>query len=114
MSWIVPILTFILKLLIPAIFKAFEKKVIDADPQLALRKKLSDRVKEHWKLGTVFLLCFILVGCNPRTVYIPDGTPVRLRETVKDAKIWVKQKDGNIVPGKMDLPEGWYCLPVPE
>jgi hypothetical protein len=45
---------------------------------------------------------------------VPDGTPVRLRETVKDAKVWVKDADGKPVAGKMDLPEGWYALPMPE
>ena len=43
--------------------------------------------------------------------YIPHGTPVRLRETVEDVKVWVKDADGGPVAGKMDLPEGWYVLP---
>ncbi len=46
-----------------------------------------------------------------RTAYVPDGTPVRLCETVKDVKVWVKDADGQPVPGRMSLPEGWYCLP---
>jgi len=37
---------------------------------------------------------------------------VRLRETVQDAKVWVKDADGKTVAGRMDLYEGWYCLPV--
>lgn len=45
------------------------------------------------------------------TVYVPDGQAVRLRETVRGVKVWVKTSDGDTVPGKMDLPEGWYCLP---
>jgi len=56
------------------------------------------------------VLPILLTGCaggSPftRTIYVPHGTPVRLRETIKDA-------DGQVVPGKMDLPEGWYALPV--
>jgi hypothetical protein len=47
-----------------------------------------------------------------KTVYVPHGDAVRLRETVKGVKVWVKTKDGDIVPGEMDLPEGWYCLPL--
>jgi len=39
---------------------------------------------------------------------------VRLRETVTDAKVWVKDADGEPVAGKMDLPEGWYALPLEE
>ncbi len=67
-----------------------------------------------------FLLpILLLTGCGggapfTRTIYVPDGTPVRLRETVRDAKVWVKDADGKPVAGKMDLPEGWYALPMPE
>jgi len=64
-----------------------------------------------------FLLPFLLLtsgaGCV-RTIYVPHGTPVRLRETVKNAKVWVKDADGKPVAGKMDLYEGWYALPLEE
>jgi len=64
-----------------------------------------------------FLLPILLLtsggGCV-RTIYVPHGTPVRLRETVKDVKVWVKDAEGQPVAGKMDLPEGWYALPLPE
>lgn len=65
----------------------------------------------------LFILAFVLClfsGCvSPytRTVYVPHGQAVRLRQTVKNVKIWAKTKTGEIVPGKIDLPEGWYCLP---
>ena len=58
-----------------------------------------------------FLLPFVLLTGCVRTIYVPHGTPVRLRETVKDAKVWVKDADGQAVEGRMDLPEGWYALP---
>jgi len=54
----------------------------------------------------------LLAGCAVRTVYVPHGTPVRLRETIHDAKVWVKDAQGKPVAGRMDLPEGWFCLPV--
>ena len=61
-----------------------------------------------------FLLpVLLLTGCASRTVYVADGTPVRLRETVRSANVWVLDKSGEPVAGVMDLPEGWYCLPVP-
>ena len=41
----------------------------------------------------------------------PDAA-VRLRGTIRDAKVWVKEADGRVVGGRMDLPEGWYALPV--
>lgn len=63
------------------------------------------------KLLIPFLLPFVLLTGCVRTIYVPHGTPVRLRETVKDAKVWVKDGDGQSVEGRMDLPEGWYALP---
>jgi len=64
-----------------------------------------------------FLLPILLLtsgaGCV-RTIYVPHGTPVRLRETVKNAKVWVKDADGKPVAGKMDIPNGWYALPLEE
>lgn len=37
---------------------------------------------------------------------------MRLRETVEDVKVWGKDADGKVVPGRMELPEGWYALPM--
>ena len=60
-----------------------------------------------------FLLpILLLTGCSVRTIYVPHGTPVRLRETVEDVKVWVKDADGKPVAGRMDLYEGWFCLPL--
>jgi hypothetical protein len=69
------------------------------------------------KLIPFLLPILLLTGCGggtlfTRTIYVPYGTPVRLRETVKDVKVWVKDADGQPVAGKMDLPEGWYALPL--
>ncbi|MHC1597884.1 MAG: hypothetical protein ACXQT3_06185 [Methermicoccaceae archaeon] len=60
------------------------------------------------------LLLFLLPGCCTRTIYVPYGEPVRLRETIKQAKVWVLDEKGRERAGKLDLPEGWYCLPLPE
>jgi hypothetical protein len=66
-------------------------------------------------VGT-FSLLFFLTGCAGlyTTVYVPHGDAVRLRQDVKNVKVWVKTKDGEIIPGKMTLPNGWYCLPLEE
>ena len=64
------------------------------------------------KLLPFLLPILLLAGCV-RTIYVPHGTPVRLRETVKDVKVWVKDADGEPVAGRMDLYEGWYALPMP-
>lgn len=65
------------------------------------------------KIILALLLILLLAGCT-RTIYVPHGTPVRLRETVRDVKVWVKDADGQVVAGRMDLYEGWFALPMPE
>ena len=57
------------------------------------------------------LLC-CAAGCFIRTVYVPDGKAVRLREDVK-AKVWVLDGNGMPVAGEMVLPEGWWIFPDP-
>jgi hypothetical protein len=59
------------------------------------------------------LAIFCLAGCFVRTIYVPDGKAVRLRQTIRNAKVWVIDADGQPVAGTMDLPEGWYCLDAP-
>ena len=63
------------------------------------------------KLIPLLLPILLLTGCV-RTIYVPHGTPVRLRETVKDVRVWVKDADGEPVAGRMNLYEGWYALPL--
>ena len=66
------------------------------------------------RLTWLLVPTLLLGGCGVRTVYVPHGTPVRLRETVEDVKVWVKDADGDPVAGEVDLYEGWYALPLPE
>jgi len=63
----------------------------------------------------VTLTLITLTGCSlfTRTVYPPYGTPVRLRERVPGVKVWVKDKNKKSVAGTMDLPEGWFAMPMP-
>jgi len=69
-----------------------------------------------WKMVLVVTVCVsvCLTGCGGvQTIIVPTGEPVRLRQTVKRAKVWVADKDGVEIPGEIDLPEGWWCLPDP-
>ena len=50
------------------------------------------------KLIPLLLPILLLTGCV-RTIYVPHGTPVRLRETVEDVRVWVKDADGKPVAG---------------
>jgi hypothetical protein len=120
LKWLVAMMAALLQVLLPAIVEAAKRKSEDARPQPELRDKLRRRVRESWGGALALLLALTLLGgcgsgtLSPRTIYVPDGEPVRLRETVKGAKVWVLDASGQPTPGVMDLPEGWYCLPVPE
>jgi len=118
MRWVTAILEAVLRVLLPALVEASKPKAEDARPQPVLRDRLRQRVWDTWgrKTACIFLPIVWLLsgGCATRTIYVPDGTPVRLRETVPRAKVWVLDASGTPVAGVMDLPEGWYCLPVPE
>ena len=111
MNLLAAMLTAIIKALLPWLARKSRPTAQDGDPDIQTRDKLRKKVRDFW------LICFFLLfipataGCV-RTVYVPHGTPVRLRETVKDAKVWVKDADGQVVAGRMDLPEGWFTLPV--
>ena len=111
MRALIAILVAILQVLLPALFKASEKTAEDSAAQPELKKRLRARVRQTW---AVVLLCVLLVsGCGNRTIYVPEGEPVRLRETIRGAKVWVKDSNGNTVAGRVDLLEGWYALPLP-
>jgi len=72
--------------------------------------------KGHLTLLVLCIAVLTLSGCAmfTRTVYVPDGKAVKLRQDVKNVKIWVKDKNGVSVEGKMTLHEGWMVLPMPE
>ena len=111
MKALIAILVAILQVLLPALFKAAKPTAEDSASQPELKKRLRAKVRRTW---AVVLLCMLfLCGCGTRTIYVPDGEPVRLRETIRGAKVWVKDKKGNTVAGRVDLLEGWYCLPLP-
>lgn len=62
----------------------------------------------------IALFAILLTGCatlSPRAVYVPDGQAVRLAQPIKHTQAWVRTEDGKEIKTKMDIPEGWYCLP---
>jgi len=66
-----------------------------------------------WWWVVIILIALLPPGCGARTVYVHDGTPVRPRETIPNARVWVLDETRKPVAGEMDLPEGWYCLERP-
>ena len=117
MKWLAIILEAVLRALLPVLAEKSQPTAEDADRQTDLRDRLRARVRMTWgRRAAVLLIAAVIVlaaGCGMRTIYVPDGTPIRLRATIRGAKVWVLDADGKPVPGRMDLPEGWYCLPVP-
>ena len=114
MELLLAFLMVVLKALLPILFdkvsEASTRSAQDGVLQTALRTRLIKRVRDY---GWIFLVVCI-TGCSMHTIYVPAGEPVRLRETIKNAKVWVMDSNGELVAGKMDLPEGWYCLPDEE
>ncbi|MDD4061993.1 MAG: hypothetical protein PHW08_15005 [Kiritimatiellae bacterium] len=116
LSLLINFVVAILKALLPSLLQRKPDTCDDAQKQPELKKRLQDRVRAKFGALVVLLALSCVAaggaGCTQyRTVYIPPGEPVRLREPLKDVKIWTKDKDGNNIPGKVDIPEGWYCLP---
>ena len=116
MTWaaLAGILAAVLKVLLPALanMRATQET---AARQAGLRARLSRTVRDRWADVALPVVCVVLLACGAgciRTVYVPHGEPVRLRETVKRVKIWSVDADGKAAAGVMDLPEGWYALPV--
>ena len=104
-----------IKSIIIAILEFIAGLIKSERPQVAAKGDASKIKKAAAKkikgLGlTIFLMSgiWLLGGCY-KTVYIEPGDAVRLRETVKGVKVWVKV-DGAWEASEMTLPEGWYCI----
>lgn len=118
-TWLAAIITAIVQALVAILAKSTRPSAEDSAKQPELRDCLRREVRRKWsgkKLPVIAFLVVVLAlpGCATRTIYVTSGEPVRLRETVRGAKVWVLDENGEPAAGVMDLPEGWYCLPVPQ
>lgn len=60
---------------------------------------------------TISMLILIpLTGCGTRTVIVRQGDPMVVRKTIRNAPVWVYDKDGKLVESKADIPEGWDVI----
>ena len=115
-QWLAAIIAGIVQAIVAILAKRSERTAEDGAKQPQLRDRLRREVRRTWAGKTLPVIAFLVVllalpGCGARTIYVPSGEPVRLRETVRSAKVWVLDENGKPVAGVMDLPEGWYCLP---
>lgn len=70
-------------------------------------------VRHSWMAGALVLATVTLLNaCTQadRVVYLGSDTTktIRLRETIKGAKVWYKDSTGVSLPGVADLLEGGY------
>ena len=115
MSVLADIIVAILRALLPALFEQAKDTAEDGRRRPKLRDDLRKKVLRTWgSRSAMILVLLVLPGCGVRTVYVRDGEPVRLREAIPQAKVWVLDTEGKAQASTMDLPEGWYCLPVPD
>ena len=108
-AFLLALLEIIIRALLPALAAGASPSCEDGARQPALRAKLEERIRSTWGKVVLVLVVLAISGCT-RTILVPPGEPVRLRETVKNVKVWAMGADGKPIAGQMDLPEGWYCL----
>jgi hypothetical protein len=97
------------------------KEAEDGEKVNSREEKLKKKIKKDTMKREKLLVWMLVVssfgalgGCATRTIYVPDGKAVQLRQQVKNVRVWVWDKEGKRVAGKMTLPEGWYALPLEE
>ena len=112
MAIIIAIIEIVIRALLPALAAGATPTAQDGARQPELRRRLVERIRGHWGAALLLVGILALSGCN-RTIYVPSGEPVRLRETVRSVKVWVLDMDGKPIPSVMDLPEGGYYLADP-
>lgn len=105
------IITAILWFVVAVFRRESKPKQQTAKKNSDIRKAAADKISKPPKSPCIaMLLIMALSGCN-RTVYVPEGAALRLREDTAKRKVWI-ETDGGWIAGKMVIPEGYYCLPL--
>jgi len=62
------------------------------------------------KIILLFFIALLLAGCTmfTKTVYVPQGDAVKLRETIEKVDVWIKPANTDPIAGNMTIYEGWY------
>jgi len=102
----------ILRIFVPAVAKMSKDTFEDAGNNKTATERLQDKIRKTWGHTLLVLLVFTTCGCFTRTIYVPHGIPVRLAAPIKDAPVWILDKNKTPVKSTMTIPEGWYALPM--
>jgi len=111
-DFLVKLIIEIFKAIFPVIKEASQDSYTVAVPRKELKERLDNKILKHWGNLVILISLIFLTGCFERTIYVPDGTPVKLAETVKNVKVWVITEDGK-KKVTMDLPEGHFVVSDP-
>jgi len=63
-----------------------------------------------YAIASLIVCLSAISGCATRTIYVAAGDPVQLAAPVKNASVWVPDKNGVRVKSTMTLPEGLWVL----
>jgi hypothetical protein len=122
MNILLSILAYVLRAIVPALVQWWSERSTPtaevsapSDARDSFRQKV---LTSGWgKVAAVTVLCAVIfaAGCstNNRTIYVPDGEPVKLAADIPNADVWALDKNGTPVRGRLTLHEGWFCAPVP-
>ena len=111
----------IVRAILPALFDEAKRSLRDTAedvmPQPELKARLHKRIREHWR-GAIMTMLLTLVclagsGCGSRAFFVQGQDPVRLREAIPRAKVWVMGADGKPVAAVLRLEPGLYILSDP-
>ena len=115
MTTILAVIMALLRIFVPIAIEQGQPRAEESQRRPELRARLRKKIRIHRGRDLALVLLSLIVlssGCG-RVVYVPHGEPVRIAETVEDVAIWTVDADGDSVQGKIDLPEGRWCLPDP-
>ena len=110
MKFLVDLITAILAKVVPAWIKKSKQSMDKGAKPGTQEGKIKEKLKKDGWI-VVFFAIFLFCSCATRVVYIEPGKSVRLRETVKNVKVWVKTDQGEVLPGVADLKEGGFYIP---
>ena len=105
------ILLELLRWLLPEVLEESKPTLQDSKGNTERDNAIQEKIRKEWGLGLLLVCLLSLAGCGYRVVYVPNGTAVRLRETIKEVDVWVLDENGTPVPSTMNIPEGWFATP---